>query len=51
VKARIFAAEGGVLAILGMAFIVSGRLLGAALLLALSLLAAACAWTVGPEGR
>jgi hypothetical protein len=48
---RILAAEGGVLAILGVAFIVTGRFLGAALLFGLSLLATTCAWAVWPTDR
>jgi hypothetical protein len=48
VRYRILAAEGGVLTVLGLAFIVTGRLLGASLLLGLGVLAAACAWAFWP---
>ena len=50
-RAWALAAEGGVLAVLGVAFIVTGRLLGAALVLGLSLLAVICAWTFWPTMR
>jgi len=47
-KGRVLAVEGAVLLILGAAFIVSGRLLGAAILLAIGMLAASCAWALWP---
>ena len=47
-RGRILAAEGGVLAILGVTLVVTGRFLGAALLLGLSLLAVTCAWAFLP---
>jgi hypothetical protein len=48
---RVLAVEGGVLLILGATFIVSGRLLGAAILIGLASLAAACAWALWPTHR
>jgi hypothetical protein len=48
VKERVFAIEGGVLLVLGAANIVSGRFLGAAILVALATLAAACVWVLWP---
>jgi len=50
-KGRVLAIEAGVLLILGAANIVSGRLLGAAILLALGVLAASCAWALWPTDR
>jgi hypothetical protein len=50
-KSRVLAAEAGILLILGAAFVVSGRLLGAAILLALGTLAATCAWALWPTDR
>ena len=50
-KGRVLAIEAVVLLILGAANIVSGRLLGAAILLALGVLAAICAWTLWPGGQ
>jgi hypothetical protein len=50
-RARVLAAEAGVLALLGMAFLVTGRLLGAALLLGLGLLGATSAWALWPTER
>jgi hypothetical protein len=43
-KQRVLALEGGVLLILGVASILSGRFLGAAILVGLAVLAAASAW-------
>jgi hypothetical protein len=43
-KQRVLALEGGVLLVLGVASILSGRLLGAAILVALAMLAGASAW-------
>jgi hypothetical protein len=51
IKALIIAIEGGVLLVLGAASIVSGRLLGAAILVGLASLAAASAWALWPSGR
>jgi hypothetical protein len=48
---RVLAVEGGVLLILGATFIVSGRLLGAAMVIGLASLAAACAWALWPTHR
>jgi membrane protein implicated in regulation of membrane protease activity len=48
VKALIIAIEGGVLLLLGAASIVSGRFLGAAILVGLASLAAASAWALWP---
>jgi hypothetical protein len=50
-RAKVLAAEAGVLALLGMAFLVTGRLLGAALLLGLGLLGATSAWALWPTDR
>lgn len=50
-RSRIFAAKGGVLAVLGVAFIVTGRYFGAALVLGLSVLASTCAWAFWPSER
>jgi hypothetical protein len=47
-RGRVFAAEASVLAVLGVTFIVTGRFLGAAILLGLSLLAATVAWASWP---
>src|SRR5207302_11195086 len=47
-RGRILAAEGGVLAVLGVTFMITGRFVGAALLLGLSLLAATSAWAFWP---
>jgi hypothetical protein len=49
-KGRVLAIEAGLLLILGAANIVSDRLLGAAILIALGLLAATCAWALWPAG-
>lgn len=43
-KQRVLALEGGVLLVLGVASILSGRLLGAAILVGLGMLAGASAW-------
>jgi hypothetical protein len=47
-KQRVLALEGGVLLLLGVASILSGRFLGAAVLVGLATLAAATAWAVWP---
>jgi len=47
-RGRILAAEGGVLAVLGVTFMITGRFVGAALLIGLSLLAATSAWAFWP---
>jgi len=43
-KQRVLALEGGVLLLLAVASVLSGRLLGAAILVGLAALAAASAW-------
>jgi hypothetical protein len=43
-KIRILATEGGILLILAVAGIITGRFLAAAILLGLGCLAVACAW-------
>lgn len=50
-KQRVLALEGGVLLVLGTTFIVSGRFMGAAIIIGLALLAAACAWALWPAQR
>jgi hypothetical protein len=45
----VLALEGGVLLVLGVASILSGRLLGAAILVGLATLAAASAWALWPS--
>jgi hypothetical protein len=50
-KQRVLALEGGVLFLLGVASILSGRLLGAAVLVALAAMAAAAAWALWPTRR
>jgi len=45
-KQGVLALEGGVLLILGVASIVSGRFLAAAILMGLAMLAAASAWAL-----
>ena len=50
-KERVLAIEGGVLLVLGAANIVSGRFLGAAILVGLASLAATCAWALWPTDR
>jgi hypothetical protein len=45
-KQRVLALEGGVLLLLGVASILSGRLLGAAILVGLAMLSAASAWAL-----
>jgi hypothetical protein len=49
-KQRVLALEGSVLLLLGVASIVSGRLLGAAILVGLATLAAASAWALWTDG-
>jgi hypothetical protein len=51
VRERVLAIEGGVLLVLSTANIVSGRFLGAAILVGLASLAAAGAWALWPSGR
>jgi len=51
VRGRILAAEGGLLAVLGLSFLITGRFVGAALLLVLGLLAVTCAWALWPIDR
>ncbi|HEY4871342.1 MAG TPA: hypothetical protein VIJ03_05545 [Candidatus Dormibacteraeota bacterium] len=51
IKPLIIALEGGVLLLLGTASIVSGRFVGAAILVGLASLAAASAWAIWPSGR
>jgi hypothetical protein len=48
-KGIVVAVEALVLLLLGAADLVSGQLLGAALLIGLALLAAACAWALWPD--
>jgi hypothetical protein len=50
-KQGVLAVEGGVLLILGVASILSGRLLGAAILVGLATLAAASAWALWSTQR
>jgi hypothetical protein len=50
-KGRVLALEGGVLLVLGAANILSGRFLGAAVLIGIASLAAACAWAIWPTNR
>ena len=45
-KQRVLAVEGGVLLLLGVASILTGRLLGAAILVGLAMLAGASAWAL-----
>jgi hypothetical protein len=45
-RQRVLAVEGGVLLLLGMANVVTGRFLGAAILVGLATLAAASAWAL-----
>ena len=45
-KQRVLAVEGGVLLLLGVASILGGRLLGAAILVGLAMLAGASAWAL-----
>ncbi len=45
-KQRVLALEGGVLLLLGLANIVNGRFLGAAILVGLATLAAVSAWAL-----
>ncbi len=49
-KGLVIAAEAVVLLLLGAANIVSGQLLGAAILVGLASLAAICAWALWPAG-
>ena len=51
VKRAIFAIEAVVLLVLGAAELITGRLLGAAILLGIASLAAGCAWALWPVGR
>ena len=48
-KQRVLAIEGGVLLLLGVASILSGRLVGAAILVGLGSLAEASAWALWPD--
>jgi hypothetical protein len=48
VKERVLAIEGAILLVLGAANIVSGQLVGAAILIGIASLAAACAWALWP---
>lgn len=50
-RGRVLAVEGGVLLILGATFIVTGRFMGAAIVIGLASLAAACAWALRPADR
>jgi hypothetical protein len=50
-KQRVLALEGGVLLLLAVASILSGRFLGAAILVGLATLAAATAWALWPADR
>jgi hypothetical protein len=50
-KQGVLALEGGVLLILGVASILSGRFLGAAIVIGLASLAVACAWALWPAQR
>jgi hypothetical protein len=51
VKRVLFAIEAVVLLVLGAADIMTGQLLGAAILLGVASLAAGCAWALSPVGR
>jgi hypothetical protein len=51
IKALVIGVEAGVLLVLGAASIVSGRFLGAAVLVGLASLAAASAWALWPTAR
>jgi hypothetical protein len=51
IKGLVIAIEAGVLLVLGAASIVSGRFLGAAVLVGLASLAAASAWALWPTAR
>jgi hypothetical protein len=51
VKGLVIAIEAGVLLLLGAADLVSGQFLGAAIVVGLATLAAACAWALWPAGR
>lgn len=48
-KGRVLAVEGGVLLILGVANIISGRIVAAAILIPLGMLALACGWALWPS--
>ena len=50
-KQRVLALEGGVLLLLGVASVLNGRFLGAAILVGLAGLAAASAWAFWAAGR
>lgn len=47
-KGRLIGIEAGVLLVLGTANLVTGRFLGAAIIIGLASLAAACAWALWP---
>ena len=51
IKRLVIAIESGVLLVLGVASFVSGRFLGAAILVGLASLAAASAWALWPTAR
>jgi hypothetical protein len=51
VKGLVVAVEAIILFVLGAAYIVSGRLLGAAILVGLAALAAGCAWALRSTSR
>jgi hypothetical protein len=48
-RERVLATEGGVLLLLGVASLLSGRFVGAAILVGLATLAAASAWALWPD--
>ena len=50
-KSVIIAAEAVVLLVLGAASVVSGQILGAAILLGIASLAAVCAWALWPKDQ
>jgi uncharacterized MnhB-related membrane protein len=50
-KRALFAAEAVILLVLGAAEIISGQLLGAAILVGIASLAAGCAWALWPNAR
>jgi len=50
-KSLIIAAEAVVLLVLGAASVVSGQILGAAILLGIASLAAVCAWALWPKDQ
>jgi len=51
IKWVVFALEAIALLVFGAANILSGRFLGAAIVIGLATLAAACAWALRPTGR